>query len=314
MDPTSRRVFQEPAPTGSAAPSSGNQKGTNIPSGMMEIVNLMLQDGLRLGGTVSDFEHNAKVQYSLGRFPLADGCFCSALNMTTDETKKPYYLFMRAVCHCYFGNQQGYAKAIELFKDVLRDYSGKSQWAPMANAYRLLIENRNENVARAFAHETDPRLPEGKTIAPFYCGNVLNSSKKDEVIRSFEAVVKENPDNALAWEYIGVLYMDKDLEKAVNAFKNLVRLIPNHEKGWEFLSVSYLKLDEGKYGASREYIGETLEALKKTLEINIKNMRAYSNYAFLREDVRYVGSWYSKNRNWEEARGGFESISLDHQS
>ncbi|XP_076452011.1 peroxisomal targeting signal 1 receptor-like [Babylonia areolata] len=111
----------------------------------------------------------------------------------------------------------------------------------------------------------------------------------------FEAAVQQNPDNMLAWQYLGTTQAENEQEPhAIAALKKCLELSPDNLKAWQSLAVSYTNESLGS---------QACHALRSWLRHN----PAYSKLLPAVDKEKPVTSSFMTSAEYEEVRDLFLS-------
>ena len=128
--------------------------------------------------------------------------------------------------------------------------------------YREALDNYEEGV------ELDTFLKEENVPNAEMGICCLNLNMYDKAITYFDVVAKLNPDDALAYHFLGVSYMGlKKHSEAIESFKKGIELNDGDWNNYNLLGATYR--EQGDYK-------KAIEALQKAIEINPEEWRNYN--------------------------------------
>jgi tetratricopeptide (TPR) repeat protein len=171
---------------------------------------------------------NANGLLAAGKY--ADARTAYELGMSKLEDKSLHPAILRAIADSYYkeGNTN---KAIETLKQSLTVVPGAPEDpVTLQLLVNLLVAAGREPEAQTYM----AKLPQGTRVDANTLLNLgiksFNDGKMDEALGQFDRVVKENPDNADAYYYRALVYLNKDKNAEAKAdLQKLLQLDPGNK-------------------------------------------------------------------------------------
>lgn len=140
--------------------------------------------------------------------------------------------------------------------------------------------------------------PKGTSSKEWLHRALALQDKKDwpALQRHAQAWTRDQPDNAMAWSFLGVAYDEQgQWEKAIEAYQQALRIDPQDAKMWLGLGVAY-----GRQGQTAKEI----EAYQQALRIDPQNAKMWLG----------LGAAYGRQRQLEKAIEAFQqAVRIDPQ-
>ncbi len=181
--------------------------------------------------------------------------------------------------------------AIETYKEIIRAADAPEAWFGMSEAY-LALSDTDSAIASYFRgilthEERDQSNPYYWMRTGYWYGR---TGEKDKALAAFEKALSLNPDDAKAWNNIGVVHYDNGkYDKAIPCFKKAIALDPNDQRFWYNLGLAYYHI--GAYD-------DAITAYNASLHIIEGNAKVWNDLGVA---FRFKGEWDKALRCYDRA-------------
>ena len=187
-------------------------------------------------------------------------------------------------------------EAITKVKALLQDKPDDREiWIALAQIYSRQRKWKEAEEAIAKAQQLSTK-PEDKDYAIFVAGSIAERQKKyDQAEEYFRQVIKDDPRNATALNYLGYMLADRGtrLEEALQLVRRAVAMDPQNGAYLDSLGWAYFKM--GKYELAEENLRKAVERMSSDPTVHDHLGDLYQKTGRLRQAVT---QWERSLEEW----------------
>ncbi|MDR0723776.1 MAG: tetratricopeptide repeat protein [Endomicrobium sp.] len=199
---------------------------------------------------VAVLSHLGKCYYDIKNYSDAKNALLKAKKISFEDIKTNYWLAM------VYGKTNQIDKAIVSLKIVVKKEQKNIAFLTKLGHYYALKQNYKK--AEKYFLKALSIEPNNKEVLYLTSLNYIDWGKYNEAIDCLNKIIKESPDFADAYFYLGFSYdKDKNFIQAEKSLLQAIKLNPKHSQALNYLGYSYaqqgIKLD-----LSKEFIDKSL--------------------------------------------------------